>query len=593
VPQWVQIAGVVIGIPLASIAVWQVWKHRRQIWAWWVARKRLLQVAMIGAVLTAGIVAAGSGLYGYHYVMHDNDFCQSCHVMDVAWNRFQVSAHKTLQCHACHRQPLYASTVELYWWVTERRMAVPAHDKVPTIVCNECHMREGTDSARTLVTLTAGHALHLKSDSSALKNVQCITCHGRDFHLFNPNNATCAQSGCHTNTRINLGAMSRQGFSHCTTCHDFRSRVAPGVTVTQARKQLSPRALDCSACHAMTAKIATFDLAADPHRGNCGSCHDPHTQEKPADAFKSCASAQCHAAADTLTAFHRGLGGHTLDQCGACHQAHSWKVKGTDCLACHKTIYQDRPAAQRAKPVRKTALIGPRRAARAKETPFRFASFTRVIRSRVAAVRIAPQRAATAPPPRDTTFLHSRHKTVECTACHGTGGTHGALKIVAPSGCLGCHHGPAQRAACGACHRTESLGQRAMPVTFRITARRDPVTRPLSFAHAQHPRLDCAKCHGADVKRSVTAACTTCHADHHAADRDCASCHPTARAGHDRAAHEGCTSCHTDASTASMAATRSLCLSCHQEQRNHYPDRDCATCHAVALRGGARGGRSG
>lgn len=639
VPQWVQIGGILIGVPVACIVAWQAWKHRRRLWAWWVARSRLVQVSLASAVFLVAAGGLGSGLYGYNYVMHENDFCQSCHIMDVPWNRFQTTAHKKLECHACHRQPMYVSSVELFWWVTERRMTVPPHDKVPTAVCSECHMRQGTDSARTLVTLTAGHAVHLKSDSSALKHVECVTCHGRDFHVFIPTNATCAQSGCHTQTKVNLGGMSGRGFIHCTLCHDYTTRVDTGTTVAQAKVKLSPQAITCTKCHEMSEKMRKYDLAADPHKGNCGACHDAHKQTEPKEAYKTCATSQCHGSADTLTAFHRGLGAHALDQCGACHQPHSWKVKGTNCLACHKTINQDRPM-----PRRVSSLIKPaahRRSARRSRSVqpvVRFASFVRPTRTT------------------DSTFRHSRHTSVGCTECHGTSNTHGGLKFTAPAGCLACHHSPERRTRCSACHSAASLGalapsaahstfqharhssvacadchgptgssgglkfasnntgcvachhgaqqraqcttchatgaldQRALPVTFAISARRDPVTRPLVFAHARHTALACARCHANDTKRTPTATCTSCHADHHTAASDCASCHTTARAGHDRTAHEGCAHCHTDARVAALQASRPVCLACHQEQRNHYPTGDCATCHALAGRDPARAG---
>ena len=599
VPQWVQIAGIAIGVPLAAIVAWQAWKHRRQLRAWWVARSASLKVAMVGAAGVAAITAAGTGLYGYNYVMHENDFCQSCHIMDTAWNRFQVSAHKDLQCHGCHRQPLYASTVELYYWVTERRMVVPVHDKVPTAVCNECHMRAGTDSARTLVTLTAGHVGHLKSDSAVLKDVQCTTCHGRDFHMFIPNHSSCATSGCHMQARVQLGAMSRQGFLHCTLCHNFRKPVAAGATVAQAKAQLIPQAVECTACHAMSDRLRKVNLASDPHEGSCGSCHDVHKQLQPADAFKSCATAQCHASADTLTAFHRGLGAHALDQCGTCHRAHTWKVKGTDCLACHKTIFEDRPALRRmSTPMKPAAFRGSVRPRAQAPAVLRFVSFVRAARRvprrnlrRLAEVAVPAPPAPT--PARDSTFPHSRHKSVACTECHATNATHSAVKFAAPAGCLACHHGARQAAACTACHPVARLGQRTLPVAFTITPRRDPVTRPLAFVHSQHGALACARCHAADARRSVATTCATCHADHHTARADCASCHPTARAGHDRTAHDGCAGCHDDARVAALSVTRPVCLACHQEQRTHYPAGNCAACHAIAESGTERAGRAG
>ena len=191
----------------------------------------------------------------------------------------------------------------------------------------------------------------------------------------------------------------------------------------------------------------------------------------------------------------------------------------------------------------------------------------------------------------DTLFEHARHKSLACLDCHSMSGGHGGLKIMVPGGCLGCHHGPAQRAACATCHAAGPAAPHAVPVSFRVSVRRETVTRSISFAHARHRAVECARCHAADVKRTVApASCNDCHADHHAPARDCASCHPTAREGHDRSAHEGCAGCHTDARVAALASSRSLCLTCHQKQRDHYPKGDCATCHAVVLHPGAKAG---
>jgi hypothetical protein len=581
VPQWVQLAGILIGVPVAIITVWQLWKHRRAIWTWWLSRSLAVKGTLASAILILSVAVLGSALYGYNYVMHENDFCQSCHIMDTAWNRFQVSAHKNIQCHGCHRQPMYVSTVELFWWVTERRMTVPPHDKVPTAVCSECHMRQGTDSALTLVTLTAGHALHLQSDSSALKNVECVTCHGRDFHQFTPTNFSCAQSGCHINLRVSLGDMSRQGFLHCTSCHDFRGKVPPGTTVAQAKSALVPKAMDCSSCHPMSDKIRKFDLGADPHKGNCGMCHNVHKQTEPKDAFKTCATAQCHASADTLTAFHRGLGKHAIDECGACHQAHSWKVKGASCQACHQTINQDRPRARRAASARTPTSIRHISARRSRT------------RSTVHLASWLPRRNATQTPgaapnarqTRDTTFRHSRHTSVSCTTCHSVNSTHGGLTFSRPQGCASCHHSPRQRAACTKCHDPAKLSDRSMPAIFAITARHEAVTRELPFAHTQHGAIECARCHANGVTRPVTITCAGCHASHHRPEADCAGCHPTARTGHDRLSHAGCAGCHTDAVVAALPASRVVCLTCHQPQRTHYSTGDCATCHALARHG--------
>lgn len=574
VPQWIQIAGILIGVPVAIIVVWLVWKRRRRIWGWWLSRRAVARLAIIALIFVVVAGAATSGVAGYTYMMHDNDFCQSCHIMDTAWNRFQVSAHKNIQCHACHRQPLYVSTVELYYWVTQRMMEVPAHDKVPSSVCEDCHMQKGADSILTQVMLTAGHAVHLRSDSSALKDVQCVTCHGRDFHIFIPSNNTCTQSGCHTTIRVNLGAMSKQAFPHCTICHDFKSRVPLSVTVAEAKTRLTPQAIDCFSCHQMTQQIKAFDLYLDPHKGNCGICHEPHKQQQPNEAWKTCAESQCHGSPDTLTAFHRGLAGHVMRQCGSCHVAHSWRLKGANCISCHKAINLDVP-------LRHTAALDPPTAApvwlASLSSVAHFASFQHpVARSFPPAALSRPQ-----PVPQDSTFRHSVHKALACTDCHSTTNTHGGLKFTAPAGCLACHHSARQTVECTTCHTTDSLPTRTLPVSFAISARPQPVSRPLTFAHARHRSLACTTCHGSDVRRSVTRTCASCHAEHHTATADCAGCHPTAREGHDRTAHDGCARCHTDPVVAALPPSRPVCLACHQAQRDHYPTGDCATCHAL------------
>jgi hypothetical protein len=168
------------------------------------------------------------------------------------------------------------------------------------------------------------------------------------------------------------------------------------------------------------------------------------------------------------------------------------------------------------------------------------------------------------------------------------------LKFTRPAGCQGCHHGAQQRAACTACHSTASIAPYDVPVTFAISARPAPVTRPIAFAHARHGAIACARCHANDVKRTVSpGTCTTCHADHHGPTADCASCHPTARTGHDRNAHAGCAGCHTDPRVAALPASRPLCLACHQEQRNHYPTGECGTCHALDAHAMLRTGQAG
>lgn len=627
VPQEVQIAGVAIGGPIAVLVAWQAWKHRVRLWAWFNDRERHHKLIFTGVVALVAFAGLGAGAYGYNYMMHDNNFCQSCHIMDTAWNRFQTTKHKEQKCHDCHQQPLWVSTKEIYWWVLERRMAIPAHDKVPNARCVECHVTAKRDSVRTNILTSAGHALHYNSDSSSLKDLECSKCHGTDFHRFVPNNNTCAQAGCHQGKKIVLGKMTAATGLHCTMCHAFKDKSTTDVAGAAPRKladvgpnqaaedtakrDMTPKQDQCESCHKMQVLLKDFKAANDPHKAVCGTCHNPHKQETPKETYQSCATAQCHASADTLTAMHRGLRNHALDDCGVCHKAHDWKVDGKNCLACHENIFERQP--KLVKSMRKSAVVPPLpekhrglvrgMAWRAPSREVRRARRTRLIAAAWTPRPVeAPRRptvrrfqqGTTSPAvvpapaePSDTlAFSHKRHKALTCNGCHTADKTHGYVKIKAPGDCQSCHHAADARAGkCATCHAPNELQRPyARSVTVNVSARKTgAVTRTLSFKHDLHGKLACAECHGTAITKTVQKTCNSCHADHHAPARDCATCHPTAKIGHERSIHEGCTSCHTDSRAAALVASRTMCLACHGAQRTHKERRECADCHAVHL----------
>ena len=81
----------------------------------------------------------------------------------------------------------------------------------------------------------------------------------------------------------------------------------------------------------------------DPHGGKCASCHNPHVQKTPKEAWKSCTKAGCHTRPDTLTAFHKGLPPGVLESCSTCHKAHDFSLNGNDCGSCHQNIVGEMP----------------------------------------------------------------------------------------------------------------------------------------------------------------------------------------------------------------------------------------------------------
>ena len=199
VPWWVQMAGVVVGAVVGLVLVAVAIRNRRAIAGWLAARQRWVQLTLAAGVFLLVLGFGGFSAVAWDYTQHDNGFCTGCHVMDPAFSEFVnfEDKHDTLSCHDCHQQPVTASLRQLYLWVAERPEEIGAHAKVANAVCMKCHVIEGDTAVWQRIASTAGHRVHLESDSTALKDLQCVTCHGTEVHRFVPAPETCGQSGCH------------------------------------------------------------------------------------------------------------------------------------------------------------------------------------------------------------------------------------------------------------------------------------------------------------------------------------------------------------------------------------------------------------
>jgi hypothetical protein len=592
VPQWIQESGALLAIALGIAALVVVWWQRAHLIAF-VRRRHLstptpwkVGIAVI-ALLVIGVLSSSSAAF-YTYSQQNNQFCLSCHTLhDEIFQRFQQSKHHTvanLRCHDCHDESLYAETRQIVYWMTRRPTKVGPHAPVPRQVCANCHVRKDSDSTWKHIAATAGHTVHLLSDTGKALHIECLTCHGVTAHRFVPVAQTCAQSGCHESTPFKLGKMAGQTAQHCTMCHNFTVPVGEHASFDSARHALVPVNANCQSCHAMQQQMAAFVPANDPHNGRCGDCHDPHKQVSVAAAWTTCTNSGCHARADTLTSFHRGLAPKALASCGNCHKAHTWKLSGGACLSCHKDIYSDKPSAAHIAQTRSRAPP------QVDATPsfVRFASavasWSRNL-SRDTTRHVL--RAAGSEP-----FAHSRHRGLACTSCHdASGSVHGALLVRTKTDCESCHHGadPKQdrsMIACVGCHAKGDLARAPAQqlVQVRMSVYAAPKERSLPFAHALHASVQCASCHSTPVTRAVARDCTSCHAEHHVATASCITCHAGAKAVHRRQdVHQGCTGsgCHRDISALGLTATRNVCLTCHNDRAAHKPGQECAKCHQV------------
>ena len=620
VPQWVQIAGVIVGVLVALIGAVILVRRRREVLAWLSSRSRGWKLGMSALVLVSlgGVVAAG--LTTWNYMMHDNTFCTSCHVMSVPFRKFTASEHSSLGCHDCHRQGMLDNLQELYVWVAERPEHIPDHAPVPNAICAECHIQNDPDSTWKRIVATAGHAVHLNPASPAMRRMECVTCHGQEVHRFKPAMETCAQSGCHDRIDIQLGKMAGQTSLHCAACHAFTAPAAETDTTRSARAALVPDQRQCLECHDMQTQMTDFVPENEPHKAVCGTCHNPHTQTTTTGAFQSCATSGCHARSDTLTAMHRGLTGrHKLETCGACHSAHTWKTDGTRCENCHSGIsdpavrVRPRRSASSASPAAGSMAVAGATARRAHSLPGEALRPVPRSTTRQAGAAHAPrnagrvQRRRAFPSPlriqpvaltrddrpvdvslqgqgRDTArFEHARHRPVRCTTCHSTQTEHGGLTAVARR-CTSCHHAEsAVGRDCARCHQpTELQAVQQITTAVQFTVPSAVTSKALPFAHGRHESLRCAECHSANLARSVERTCASCHIDHHTEARECSACHQPARQTHTRAVHEtGCggSGCHYREATPATSTARTVCVACHVEQATHKPGRDCATCH--------------
>jgi len=617
-PGWVMAGGIVLGAIVALAVLFLTWRRRRAIWTWLVTRERGVKLAMASAVGAVLLLVVGTGVKTYDFMMHDNDFCAGCHIFVPSGQLFvrpdtgsyllvnkHEGKHDTLSCHSCHPFELKSQTKELFYWIVARPDKIPPHGKVPRQVCEQCHVTGPAKDTWKRITSTAGHRTHLASDSASLKDVECLTCHARTAHRFQPADTTCAQQGCHftDSIRIRLGRMNsrfdpgqplpNEEQLYCNSCHQFTVD-AQFLAPDSALALLRPASRQCFKCHEMRTLLATYDPAREPHGGGCGMCHNPHTDVKPADALTSCTDAQCHANWREVD-FHTGAAHRKVGpRCQTCHVSHSARVDASDCVGCHKEVRYG--PGSRLRPPLPFDTTQALKQTSSREPPRRLIVPGRARGQGAAPPEEDPPQSQTDVPasPSDT-FSHERHSRLACLTCHDLRSKRRPLTFEAPRGCQICHHQRPAASNCSDCHQDSDLAE-PKQVTVQVAVSRHPRrAREVDFAHQSHRDVACVKCHQTPVSLAPAAEaadCSGCHEDHHTADRDCATCHRTAQivTAHEPPvdAHLACNRCHASATVAALTPSRSFCLACHDPEVNHYEPKECTLCHLQATPEGYR-----
>ena len=316
----------------------------------------------------------------------------------------------------------------------DRPEKIPAHTPVPNTICAECHEQPTADSAWKRISATAGPPgappVGLRSGSA---DVLCLDCHAREVHAFKAVDVGLhSRAGATTRCTVRLGAdgePDRVALHHVPRLRPLRRRacgdglVAPGARPRAAAVLHLPR-------------DAREARGARPRQGSAPGELRRVPQPARPDAGGRTPSRRvrrsgCHANADTLTAFHRGLGVAPAGSSAAratSPTAGRWSRRSASrAIATSTGIVALRAPA----PPRDSdgADHGPRclaspRAARAGAAR---GSGARMRLLRAAEGGRAPRRTGGAR--RHVPFQHGRHRKVACVACHDASRQHAAITV--------------------------------------------------------------------------------------------------------------------------------------------------------------------
>jgi hypothetical protein len=554
--------------------------------------------------------------------------CSACHTHDGPGADLSVDESSCYLCHAVIRSP--GSKVHAAFF--------------PEGSCLECHGPK-THAALAGQTVPVDHGAVLQrgiectichhdvlEGSGAVADRVCRTCHG------SPAAAAMADAAGKEDAATLHQLHFREGLEPaCGRCHDGLEHREVGVA--------SAAALVCESCHVPTDPVLAAPIDSTVHRAQqllYAGLAAEHEQMLPAGKFAARVScAACHSSesmdssADPATAV-----GAMNSECVACHGSgfsgllENW-VQGMRSRTASAGRYVQGAASDPG--VRSVAAADSLAQLAIRHwhmvdagngvhnIPAAHALLRQALeeaeKSWKAAGKAAPPAPSLAPDPAEETcarchygieasrptvvagveFDHRTHvieQGLACVSCHSPNDlflddrrtfdpAHGST--VSPAECARCHHAGAEASSCGICHSSEELA-RGRPVTLSVAVDGYSARpREVPWAHEGHRDVACDQCHGAASAGGITAGgelCSTCHSDHHAAERDCAACHrlPGIRAAHSADTHTECDVCHSRGTVELLVPDRSFCLVCHGEQAHHYDEAgaECATCHFLA-----------
>ncbi|WP_121427314.1 cytochrome C [Azoarcus sp. DN11] len=224
---------------------------------------------------------------------HNGPRCESCHT-EQDWkatifrhdrdaNYALLGRHRTIECTACHRAPLYAEKLPTQCFSCHRQD--DSHKGVLGAMCATCHNPEGWKSGRFDHDLNTRFALKDKH-----RSVKCESCH-KDPGMREKPALECV--GCHLRDDRERGHQGRYG-GRCAACHveqGWRTIVFDHERDTKFQRTGRHRAVKCDACHRDGPfRAKTDDRCHACHKGDdihfgsfeqkCDTCHLPDDWRK-------------------------------------------------------------------------------------------------------------------------------------------------------------------------------------------------------------------------------------------------------------------------------------------------------------------------
>jgi nitrate/TMAO reductase-like tetraheme cytochrome c subunit len=309
----------------------------------WLKEGMPLKGKVIIALLLLFIMAGGGymSFEFYDFTQNNPKFCVSCHLMQPAFDAWELSEHGAINCHDCHHLSIPEQNKLLVNFVLYRPEKVPdRHGKiiVPWKYCIQCHWEQDKRYIKAKqINNSRMHAKHV-----FMEQIECAKCHGYITHKFTAEERFCIK--CHKGKTVHGSGMKKIA---CLNCHTDRT------------PDLRPGPKKCLFCHG--SKRVRDELVADgtldvthyapdddvinnaikidrpvgaAMQFYCYECHRPHQKARP--DWTRCLV--CHEKVVDVGKHKTHVQVMGLE-CKKCHKPHGWKVTPEqakkDCVMCH------------------------------------------------------------------------------------------------------------------------------------------------------------------------------------------------------------------------------------------------------------------